>query len=146
MWAIRSSCPTCPRGMPSIAFVFNRSGAHEPEWTTVRHQTAGSHQGLLDRGSRDTRALERERADRAWRVRVDRWTVRVRQIDPAVHFGAPRLPDAGVVRAERPARRRAPRLGARACAESRDRLHLSELQLDWRPDGLRERGTAPHLP
>src|ERR1700719_2343653 len=103
--------------MPSIAFVFNRSGPHEPEWTTAGHQTAGSHQGLLDRGSRDTRALERERSDRAWRVRVDRWTVRMRQVDVAVDPGAPRLSDAGVVRAERPARCRAPSLGTRARAQ-----------------------------
>src|ERR1700731_1243330 len=105
--------------MPSIAFVFNRSGAHEPDWTTARHQTAGSHQGLLDRRSRDARALERERPDRARGVRVDRGTVWVRQVNLALDPGAPRLPDAGVVRAERPARRRAPRLGARAGAQPR---------------------------
>src|SRR2546422_8282931 len=34
----------------------------------------------------------------------------------------------------------------RARAQPRDRVHLPELQPDWRPHGLRERRAAAHLP
>src|SRR5262245_29921134 len=37
-------------------------------------------------------------------------------------------------------------IAARTRPQSRDRLHLSELQPDRRPDGLRERGAAAFLP
>ena len=36
-------------------------------------------------------------------------------------------------------------VGARARAQSRDRVHLPELQSDWRPERVRERRAAAHL-
>ena len=48
--------------------------------------------------------------------------------------------------AEQQARREPDGRRAGAHAQPRDRVHLPELQPDWRPDGLRERRAAAHLP
>ena len=83
--------------------------------------------------------------NRQGRVRLDRRAVGLRQIDAAVDSRPARLPDRRPVSAQQPAGRRSAGVGARARPQPRDRVHLPELQPDWRPDGLRERGAAAHL-
>ena len=54
-------------------------------------------------------------------------------------------PSKGDIHAERPAGGRAAAVGTRARPESRDRVHLPELQPDWRSERVRERRAAAHL-
>ena len=84
--------------------------------------------------------------DRQGRVRRDRRAVGLRQIDAAVDPRPARLADRRLLFAQQPAGRGAGGLRARACPQPRDRLHLPELQPDWRSHGVRERRAAAHLP
>ena len=113
--------------------------------TDATDQAGRRHQGLSDRRSRNARARRASTWRSARRVRVDRRAVGLRQVDAAVDPRPARLADRRRVHAERPAGRRPAAVGARARAQPRDRVHLPELQPDWRSHRLRERRAAAHL-
>ena len=70
----------------------------------------------------------------------------LRQVDAAVDSRAPRFADRRQVHPQRQVGGGPAALRARARAQPRDRVHLPELQPDWRSQRLRERRAAPDLP
>ena len=87
------------------------AGALEARWRD---------QGVLHRRGRDARAVGHPHGDRQGRVRLDRRTVGLRQVDAAVDSGPARLADRRAVPPEQPAgRRRSPHRSARASATAR---------------------------
>ena len=72
--------------------------------------------------------------------------VGLRQVDAAVDPRPARFADRGQVHPQRQVGRGPAAVRARAGAQPRDRVHLPELQSDRRPQRLRERRAAAHLP
>ena len=117
------------------------SESAQPLIQARRHQ-----EGVLDRRGGDARPLGHPPRDPAGRVRRHLRAVGLRQVDAAGDPRAARLAVRRQVLAERPGSGRAADVAAGPGSQPRDRVHLPELQPDRRPDGLRERRAAAHLP